>query len=349
MGQALAFDVFISYARDDRSIAEPLKAILERLGLSVFYDVDGGVTSGDSFPQRIGDAVLDAKAVLAIWTPHSLTRPWCRSECYMAKELNKLIPAAAAPLSPADLKEFTNVSYEDLSDFNGEGPHFGWSQVLRSIAARMDAWAEANGSADSAEAIERAAKVRQAALIARPQADSARTHRGPGAMEKLWSELKDSVEPERLKRFAESFPGSTEAFEARERAAYLERAAIAQRDLHAALMPSPEVQRAHREALRHHNAELLVSLVARLRQDEAKLVAFIEAWPHHPAMTDLNRLRQNLVPLIGKLISEIPERRAFEQATLEAGRAAEAERAKAELAKAAERAKAERIQAEESR
>jgi hypothetical protein len=76
-------DVFISYARADRALAEPIKAKLEGLGVAVFFDIDGGIDPGEPFPVRIGDAVTETRAVLALWSPHALTREWCRKECHL--------------------------------------------------------------------------------------------------------------------------------------------------------------------------------------------------------------------------------------------------------------------------
>lgn len=91
-------DVFLSYAREDRDRVAPIKAALADLGLSVFVDVEG-VQAGDSFPQVIADRVVAAKVVVACWTPHALTRPWCRRECLLALEGQKLVPVAIASLN----------------------------------------------------------------------------------------------------------------------------------------------------------------------------------------------------------------------------------------------------------
>lgn len=216
-GDTTMVDVFISYARADLALAEPIKSQLEALDLKLFFDIEGGIDAGDAFPVRIGDAVTGAKAVLALWTPHALSREWCRKECHLAQQLGKLIPVAMAPVSASDLKEFAASSYESLTDFSGQAQHFGWSQTLASIARKLDAWAEANphdpGAADT---VARASRVRQAALSARPPTGSAKVSAGSTAAAAYVQVNAD--DPTDLLNFAETFPGTAEALEARRRA-----------------------------------------------------------------------------------------------------------------------------------
>ncbi len=212
-------DVFISYARNDAGRTELLKNKLQDLGLEVFFDVDGGIHAGDSFPERISQAVIESKVVLACWTPHALTRPWVRRECMMAREFGKLVPVATERLTALDLKEFIDASYEDLSDFSGQESHFAWSQTLAAIARKLDAWVEEHTNAsNSHETLDRANAVRKAAHDARKNSTQASAARAVELtdVQKLWMQLRDATDPEKLVRFAESFPSTSEAFHARE-------------------------------------------------------------------------------------------------------------------------------------
>lgn len=165
------------------------------------------------------------------------------------------------------------------------------------------------------------------------------------AAEKLWNELKDSIDPERLRRFAESFPGSTAAFEARERAAYLDQADKAHRELASTFMSQDAFQRAQNEAVHHHNADLLISLADRLRKDASRLLGFMEAWPQHPLLVSLKEQHQSLLATIKYINSVVPVRREFERAQTEAARNAEVARKEAArlAAKEAERVRLEQI------
>ena len=59
-------DIFISYAREDRSRAQELAAVLEGQGWSVWWD--RSIPPGRSFDQVIEEALVGAKCVLVLWS-----------------------------------------------------------------------------------------------------------------------------------------------------------------------------------------------------------------------------------------------------------------------------------------
>lgn len=134
------YDVFVSYAPEDRAAAKALSERLSLLGLTVFFDTAKVREPDDSFPPRIAHGINSSRVVLAVWTPHALTRSRTRRECCMARELGILVPVALEPLTPADLREFADISYESLVGCDWEGQNLGWSQTLTSIARRLEAW-----------------------------------------------------------------------------------------------------------------------------------------------------------------------------------------------------------------
>ena len=213
----MVVDVFLSYARADRAFAEPFLARFESLGLSVFFDIEEGIDAGDAFPIRIGDAIGAAKAVVALWTPHALTREWCRKECHLAQQLGKLVPIAVQAISPSDLKEFSATSYESCADFVDGEPHLGWSQTLNSLARKFEASAENDADAEAADrVIGLAAVLRREALRLRPAA-GARSVSATTNAATLWQRLSSSEDIDELERFANTFGGTEEALAARDR------------------------------------------------------------------------------------------------------------------------------------
>lgn len=217
-------DVFISYTRDERQAASTFKRALERLGVSVFFDIEGGIEAGEEFPQAIKGAVDEAKAVLACWSPSALARPWVRRESMMAQDRDKLVPVAIAPIAPSDLPaQFYEVSFVDLSDFDGEHGHRGWAQVLDALAAKFETHARGADVVRQVRALRAAAQVARDTDV-RPErvvSNASRT----GA---LWEQVKTSADPAELRRFADAFPGTTEGYQARARADVLDAEAAAQ-------------------------------------------------------------------------------------------------------------------------
>ena len=226
LGEEVLWDVFISYARADRAAAEPIKEKLCSFGLTVFFDIEGGIEAGDAFPQRIADAVAQSRIVLALWTPYALTRPWPRRECFMAREVGTLLPVALETLSPSDLKEFIDASYESLVGYEWAGKHFGWSQTLASIARRLEAWAENHASNPEATSVrERARRVQLEAEHVRP-AIPVRSAIGLTTAAAIWEQIRVSTDSADLLRFAANFPGTSEAFEARRKVAGIFRESV---------------------------------------------------------------------------------------------------------------------------
>lgn len=214
-------DVFLSYARDEREKVQKIAEALRALGLGTFVDVEGGIEAGDSFPQRISDAVRNAKVVLACWSRHALSRDWVRRECMMARDLGKLVAVAVDTLSPTDLPaEFYDTSFEDLTGYTAQDKHWGWSQTCKALAARLESWADARaGDSEAPRSLDLASKLRKAALAARP-ADAEPTGgivAAKSAAARAWESLKDGTDWRKLLEFGGSFPGTEEGFLATKR------------------------------------------------------------------------------------------------------------------------------------
>jgi hypothetical protein len=110
-------DVFISYAKADRSLALKLAAMLEAEGWKVWWDTS--LTIGDDFRNEIMTELGRARAVIVIWTDASVKSDWVRSEAGRAQADRKLIPVKLAHLTykdlppPFDVLHTENVTEDD--------------------------------------------------------------------------------------------------------------------------------------------------------------------------------------------------------------------------------------------
>lgn len=130
-------DVFLSYARGDRAIAEQVKAGLEGAGLSVFFDVEG-LDGGDVFPDVLDREVKGAGAVVSLWSQHSLSRPWVKQECSIGLKRKCLIPLAIERLGELDVPvAFEGLQQIDFTGFHGrtDGPE--WQRLMRALARTL--------------------------------------------------------------------------------------------------------------------------------------------------------------------------------------------------------------------
>lgn len=71
-------DIFISYAAEDRAIAQRLAAGFEQSGLSVWWDRQ--IQVGSEWDKTIEDALAGAKCVVVLWTAHAKNSRWVRAE-----------------------------------------------------------------------------------------------------------------------------------------------------------------------------------------------------------------------------------------------------------------------------
>ena len=98
VGSAMA-DVFVSYAKTDRSLASKLVAMLEAEGWKVWWDTSLG--AADLHRDEIMKQLASARAVIAIWTPNSIRSDWVRAEAGRAKAEGKLIPVKTPDVASA--------------------------------------------------------------------------------------------------------------------------------------------------------------------------------------------------------------------------------------------------------
>lgn len=122
-------DVFISYAREDRGLAERLAHALEAAGRSVWWDRE--ILPGNDFTAVIAGELAHAKAVVVIWSPTSIASGWVRDEAHEGLERQALVPVLIGGVEPP--MGFRSIQAADLSGWDG-GAHAGFDDLLQAIA-----------------------------------------------------------------------------------------------------------------------------------------------------------------------------------------------------------------------
>jgi TIR domain len=106
-------DVFISYAREDRSLAEALAKDLQGKGFSVWWDAE--LVASDNFQDVILAALSRAKAAIVIWTKNAVTSNFVRDEARYALFHKKLVATKVADLDVIDIPfGFQSQHTEDI-------------------------------------------------------------------------------------------------------------------------------------------------------------------------------------------------------------------------------------------
>ena len=126
-------DIFISYARRDRAIAEALDAALARSGFSVWWDAS--ITAGDRFDEVIARELSDAKVVVVLWSEVSVHSKWVVSEAMFALEHEALV---AAKIDDVKIRvPFNTVQTADLRDWDLESSHSGLREIMEGVHAKL--------------------------------------------------------------------------------------------------------------------------------------------------------------------------------------------------------------------
>jgi len=127
-------DIFISYARADKHKAELLADAFSRKGWSVWWDRH--IPPGQSFDETIESALNSARCVIVLWSTHSVSSRWVKTEAAEGADRGILVPAmidhAPIPL------EFKRIEAADLSDWEGELSHREFDQLQKTVASMID-------------------------------------------------------------------------------------------------------------------------------------------------------------------------------------------------------------------
>ncbi len=144
-------DVFVSYARADKSRVAPLVTAIESKGWSVWWDPE--ITPGQEFDDQIDAEIDAAKAVLVVWTPTSVASRWVRGEAREAAERGVLVPVRFEQARlPMDVRA---IHTTDLDGWGKNSTSAQAQEFLRALGV-MIARSQAAQAAKSASASESA-------------------------------------------------------------------------------------------------------------------------------------------------------------------------------------------------
>jgi len=121
------YDVFVSYAREDRACAERLAEALAACGLRVWWDRD--IDVGADFAALIETRLQSCRSVIVLWSEHSVRSAFVKDEATRALDASKLHPVRIADV-PLPLG-FGQIQTADLLDCNSSGNEF------RSLVAQL--------------------------------------------------------------------------------------------------------------------------------------------------------------------------------------------------------------------
>lgn len=122
-------DIFLSYARHDRTVARTFAECLGEEGFTVWWDAS--LHSGETFDEVIEQKLRDAKAVIVLWSPRSVASRWVRAEATLADRRNKLVPAIIEPCDRPIVFELTHTA--ELSEWHGDRSDVRWRTFVEDL------------------------------------------------------------------------------------------------------------------------------------------------------------------------------------------------------------------------
>jgi hypothetical protein len=124
-----AFDVFLSYSREDRAAARHIAESFAAEGITVWWDA--ALQSGETFDEVIEQRLKEAQAVVVLWSPRSVTSRWVRAEATLADRKNKLVPAIIEACDRPIAFELTHTA--DLSSWTGDIADPSWRRFVKDV------------------------------------------------------------------------------------------------------------------------------------------------------------------------------------------------------------------------
>lgn len=125
-------DVFISYARENRALAEQLAEALAAEGLRVWWDRE--ILAGSEFSTVIETELDGARVVVALWSEASVRSAFVRDECARALRAGKLLPVR---VEDVDLPlGFGQIHTLDLLDWASDADAEPFRQLVAEVQRR---------------------------------------------------------------------------------------------------------------------------------------------------------------------------------------------------------------------
>jgi TolB-like protein len=119
-------DIFLSYAREDQATARRYADALAHEGFTVWWDQS--LNAGENFDKVTEQALKEARAVVVLWSKHSVESRWVRSEATLADRYGTLVPVMIEPCDRPIMFELTHTA--DLSGWNGQAVDVRWRNFV---------------------------------------------------------------------------------------------------------------------------------------------------------------------------------------------------------------------------
>jgi TolB-like protein len=122
-------DIFLSYSREDQATARRFAEAFQREGVTVWWDQT--LRSGENYDQVTEAALREAKAVVVLWSKHSVDSRWVRAEATQADRNGTLMPAMIEPCNRPIMFELKHTA--ELAHWKGDAGDPAWRTFLADV------------------------------------------------------------------------------------------------------------------------------------------------------------------------------------------------------------------------
>lgn len=160
-------DIFISYKKEERVVANLLATRLTEAGYDVWWD--DALLAGERFEDEITNVLDQSGLVVVLWSRQSVQSDWVKAEAESARQQKKALPVIIDDLPASKMPLlYRGMHAARLAGWEGEAEHSGWLELTGSIRDRLgrargpkltapEAEAKLEQSIDAAKAIVAAA------------------------------------------------------------------------------------------------------------------------------------------------------------------------------------------------
>ena len=144
-------DIFISYKKEEREVANLLATRLTEAGYDVWWD--DALLAGERFEDEITNVLDQSGLVVVLWSRQSVLSDWVKAEAETARQQKKALPAIIDDLPASKMPLlYRGMHAARLAGWEGEAEHSGWVELSGSIRDRLGRAKGPRLSASEAEA-----------------------------------------------------------------------------------------------------------------------------------------------------------------------------------------------------
>ena len=124
------FDIFISYAHEDRQRAQQLGKALGALGWVVWWDRT--IPAGKKYAEVIEDALANTRCMLVLWSEVSIKSTWVREEAESGLKRQILIPILISSVDQP--MGFRSTQAANLIEWKGSTSDFSFLKLVEDMS-----------------------------------------------------------------------------------------------------------------------------------------------------------------------------------------------------------------------